>query len=196
MQRILLVEGTSLVLALAVAGLRAQRQLPASPPFQVVLSENGFQYVDDKGGIRRPDSVRDAFPSLGAVWVNGNPEGEMHLVWASPGTAAAYRLDHQFADGAVLIKEVLGGAHGQMTTGQANWASDTTKVWFVMIKDKKGRFAGNPLWGDGWGWALFKGDAPNKQVATDYKKDCLPCHQPARATDWVYVKSYPVLTHE
>jgi hypothetical protein len=64
MQRILLVAGTSLVLALAVAGLRAQRPPPASPPFQVALSENGFQYVDDKGDIRRPHSVRDAFPSL------------------------------------------------------------------------------------------------------------------------------------
>jgi hypothetical protein len=97
----------------------------------------------------------------------------MHLVWASPGTAAAYRRDHRFPDGTVLVKEVLAGEHGRMTTGQAHWASDTTKVWFVMIKDAKGRYPGNPLWGDGWGWALFKGDAPDKQVATDYRKGCL-----------------------
>jgi hypothetical protein len=185
----------ALMLALAGAGLLAQRPAP-SGGFQVDLSADGFQYVDEHGNIRRPDRVRDAFPSLGAVWVNGDPEGEMHLVSATPGTAAAYRLDDQFADGVVLVKEVLAGAHGRMTTGQANWATDATKVWFVMIKDRKGRYPDNPLWGDGWGWALFKSDAPNKQVATDYRKDCLPCHQPARATDWVYVKSYPVLTHE
>jgi hypothetical protein len=88
----------------------------------------------------------------------------MHLIWASPGTAAAYRLNNQFPDGTVLVKEVLAGAHGRMTTGQAHWASDATKVWFVMIKDTKGRYPGNPLWGDGWGWALFKSDAPNRQV--------------------------------
>jgi hypothetical protein len=41
------------------------------------------------------------------------------------------------------------------------------------------------------GWALFKSDAPDKQVATDYKKDCLGCHIPAKATDWVYVQGYP-----
>ena len=57
----------------------------------------------------------------------------------------------------------LAGAHGRMTTGQANWATDATKVWFVMIKDRKGRYPNSPLWGDGWGWALFKNDAPNKQ---------------------------------
>jgi len=186
----------ALIVALAGTGLLEQRQRPSPGGFQVALSADGFQYVDEHGNIRRPDRVRDTFPSLGATWINGDPEGEMHLVWVSAGTAAAYRLNNQFADGAVLVKEVLAGAHGRMTTGQANWASDATKVWFVMIKDRKGRYAGNPLWGDGWGWALFKSDAPNKQVATDYRKDCLPCHQPARATDWVYVKSYPVLTHE
>ncbi len=82
--------------------------------------------------------------------------------------------------------------NAQMTTGDAHWASGT-KVWFVMIKDEKGRYPDNPLWGDGWGWALFKSDAPDKQVATDYKKDCLGCHIPARTTDWVYVQGYPVL---
>ena len=28
-----------------------------------------------------------------------------------------------------------------------------------MIKDAKRRYPRNPLWGDGWEWALFKGDA-------------------------------------
>ena len=55
------------------------------------------------------------------------------------------------------------------------------------------RYPGNPLWGDGWGWALYQADAPNKQVATNYKKDCLGCHVPAQSTDWVYVQGYPVL---
>jgi hypothetical protein len=196
MQNTAVAAAGALALILAGTGVLAQQQTSSPGGSQVALRADGFQYVDEHGNIRRPDRVRDTFPSLGAVWVNGDPEGEMHLVWTTPGTAAAYRSDKQFPDGAVLIKEVLGGAHGRMTTGQANWASDATKVWFVMIKDAKGRYPGNPLWGDGWGWALFKSDAPDKQVATDYRKDCLPCHRPARDTDWVYVKSYPVLTHE
>ena len=57
-----------------------------------------------------------------------------------------------------------------MTTGDARWATNKTIVWFVMIKDTKNRFPNNPLWGDGWGWALFKADAPDKQVATSLQK--------------------------
>jgi cytochrome c len=79
-----------------------------------------------------------------------------------------------------------------MTTGDARWATKTI-VWFVMIKDTKNRFPNNPLWANGWGWALFKADAPDKQVATSFKKDCLGCHIPAQSTDWVYVQGYPVL---
>ena len=62
-----------------------------------------------------------------------------------------------------------------------------------MIKDANGRFADNPLWGDGWGWALYKPDDPLKNVATDYSKDCISCHVPAKATDWVYIEAYPTL---
>ena len=120
---------------------------------------------------------------------------QMHLTYASPGAADYYRRNKKFADGTVLVKEVFGTDHAQMTTGDAHWAKDT-KVWFVLIKDSKDRYPHNPLWGDGWGWALFKSDAPNKQVATDYKKDCLGCHTPAKTDDWIYVKGYPVLHGE
>jgi hypothetical protein len=113
MRRALLIALGALVAALAGSGLMAQRQSPPTAGFEMALSADGFQYVDDKGNIRRPDRVRETFPSLGAVWVNGTLEGEMHLVWASPGTAAAYRLDNRFADGAVLVKEVLAGEHGR-----------------------------------------------------------------------------------
>ena len=60
----------------------------------------------------------------------------------------------------------------KMTTGDAHCAKDT-KVWFVLT--------------------LFKSDAPNKQVATEYKKDCPRCHIPAKADDWICVKRYPLL---
>jgi hypothetical protein len=116
----------------------------------------------------------------------------LHYSYASPGAIDSYRRNGKFADGSVLVKEVYGTEHAQLTTGNANWASNI-KVWFVLIKDSKGRYANSPLWGEGWGWALFKCDAPGKQVATDYKKDCLSCHVPAKADDWIYVKGYPTL---
>jgi Cytochrome P460 len=156
-------------------------------------SFNGFDFVDKTGNIRKPADFRDLYQELGAYTpVDLNNNTEMHYTYASPGTAEYYRKNGKFADGTVLVKEVFATDHAQLTTGDAHWATKT-KVWFVMIKDDKGRYPGNPLWGDGWGWALFKADAPDKQVATNYKKDCLGCHVPAQSTDWVYIQGYPVL---
>jgi hypothetical protein len=153
---------------------------------------DNLDLVDAAGHIRKPADYRDRYQALGVYTVLDPSGNEMHYTYASPGTAELYRKTKRFADGTVLVKEVLATAHAQLTTGDAHWA-EGTKVWFVMIKDDKGRFPDNPLWGDGWGWALFKSDAPDTQIATNYKKDCLGCHIPAKQTDWVYVQGYPVL---
>lgn len=166
--------------------------LPAATPQRGAPNDH-FDLVDAKGNIRKPADYRDRYQALG-VWavVNSSNDTEMHYAYASPGAAEYHRKNGKFADGTVLVKEVFGSEHAQLTTGDAHWASGT-KVWFIMVKDEKGRYPGNPLWGDGWGWALYKSDAPDKQVATNYKKDCLGCHIPAKATDWIYVQGYPVL---
>jgi hypothetical protein len=153
---------------------------------------NGSELVDKTGNIRKPTDYRDRYESLGTYTVLDPKGNEIHVTYASPGTAAYYRKTGKFPDGAVLVKEVFGTDHAKLTTGDAHWASGI-KVWFVQIKDTKNRFPNNKLWGDGWGWALFKADAPDKQVATDYKKDCLGCHVPAQSTDWTYIQGYPVL---
>jgi Cytochrome P460 len=177
----------SLIVALVV--LTSQQPVRS----QSMGSTNGFDLVDKAGNIRKPADFRDLYQELGVYTpVDFNNNTEMHYTYAPPGTAEYYRKNGKFADGTVLVKEVFATDHAQLTTGDAHWATKT-KVWFVMIKDDKGRYPGNPLWGDGWGWALFKADAPDKQVATNYKKDCLGCHVPAQSTDWVYVQGYPVL---
>jgi hypothetical protein len=156
-------------------------------------SAGGFDLVDKNGIISKPADYRDKYQALGVFSVaTQSGDTEMHYTYAPPGTAEYYRKNGKFADGTVLVKEVFDTDHGQMTTGEVHW-SKGTKIWFVMMKDEKGRYPGNPLWGDGWGWALYKSDAPDKQVATDYKKDCLGCHVPAKSTDWIYVQGYPVL---
>jgi hypothetical protein len=178
----------TLLLILLLTALGSFRQAAA----QNKASFDGFKLVDKTGNIRKPDDYRDLYPMLGAYTVLDPKGNQMHYTWASPGAAEYYRRNKKFADGTVLVKEVLGSDHATMTTGDAHWATDI-KVWFVLIKDAKGRYPNNPLWGNGWGWALFKSHAPNKQVATGYKKDCLRCHIPAKADDWIYVKGYPVL---
>jgi Cytochrome P460 len=122
----------------------------------------------------------------------GRGSKELHLVYASPETVAAYRKNGRFPDGSVLVKEVFQAATGQMTTGAVSRA-DILEGWFVMVKDRKGRYAGNKLWGDGWGWSWFDAANPSKATSTDYKADCLSCHEPAHASDWIYVGGYPSL---
>ena len=180
-----------LVLALMVV------VLVGSPPVssQHTSGFNGFQLVDKDGNIRKPTGYREHYELLGTYTVLDPKGDQIHVTYASPGTAAYYRKTGKFPDGAVMVKEIYGTDHAQLTTGDSHWASGL-KVWFVKIKDEKRRYANNPLWGDGWGWALFQSDAPDKQVATDYKKDCLGCHIPAKSTDWTYIQGFPVLKSE
>jgi hypothetical protein len=126
------------------------------------------------------------------VLIKGGGSKELHLVYASPGTIAAYSRDGHFPDVTVLVKEVFETATKPMTTGTVSHA-DALKGWFVMVKDSNGRHFGNKLWGDGWGWSWFDAANPSKTTSTDYNADCLPCHQPARASDWIYVQGYPAL---
>ena len=151
-------------------------------------------HVDETGAIRFPKDFRTTMVHLGSWFV---PEGEasgFHDVYTEASSVDAYRKTGRFPDGATLVKELRGAKRGDYTTGaNVGFAVNTVKQWFVMIKDSKGRFPDNPLWGEGWGWALFKPDDPTKNVATNYRGDCLGCHVPAKANDWVYIEAYPTL---
>lgn len=152
------------------------------------------EYVDAEGNISLPLDFRRTFLHMGTFSVASRKEGvgpELHGVYARPQDVAAFQRDGKFPDGAVLVKDVYITASEQLSTGQVSWSKDV-KVWFVMIKDTKGRFPNNPLWGDGWGWALFEGGDPKKQVATDYRSDCRTCHVPARKNDWLYLGRLPL----
>lgn len=162
---------------------------------------NGFTVAADKSGNIRVPSIdyRAEWRVLGSWIVAGGDEvgGEsgasgVHVVYTQPGVIEHYRQTGEFPDGAVLVKELLGAKTSAMTTGVVSYASEL-EGWFVMIKDRKGRFSENPLWGDGWGWAQFEADDPATTITEDYKSACLQCHVPAKETDWVYVKGYPPL---
>jgi hypothetical protein len=176
------------IAAIAAAGISAMVAVAAD-------GQTGTTVADATGNLHVPDAYRAAYQSLGS-WAVAADQGqgakELHVVYSSPGTITAYRRDGRFPDGAVLVKEVFQTATGQMTTGIVSRA-DTLKGWFVMVKDSNGRYAGNKLWGDGWGWSWFDAANPTKTTSTDYKTDCLGCHVPAQASDWVYVGGYPPL---
>jgi hypothetical protein len=162
----------------------------------VGYGDEGFsRYVDDHGKITLPEDFRLKMVHLGSWFV---PEGDasgFHDVYTEASTVEVYRATGEFPDGATLVKELRHSRAGTYTTGQeVGYATEEIKQWFVLIKDRRGRFVENPNWGDGWGWALFKPDAPSKNVSSSYQADCLGCHVPARANDWIYIEAYPTLS--
>ena len=184
-KRITLAATVSVIVVLIASGSDAQDS----------SRDRGFSpYVDASGNIQFPSNFRDEMVHLGSWFV---PEGDasgFHDVFTEKESAQAFRKTGAFPDGATLVKELRAADAGDYTTGQnVSFPTDGLKQWFVMIKDSKGRFADNPIWGDGWGWALYKPDDPAKNVATNYKVDCLGCHIPAKETDWVFVEAYPTL---
>jgi len=184
-------------LCVALAGLSVIATVTANGQIKTRSQYNGTTaaVVDDKGNLRVPADYRTAYQMLGSWAVaadNGPGSKQLHVVYASPGTIAAYRKDGHFPDGTVLVKEVFKTTTKDMTTGTVSSAG-TLAGWFVMVKDSVGRFPGNKRWGEGWGWSWFDAANPTKTTSKDFRTDCLGCHIPAKATDWVYVFGYPGL---
>ena len=118
---------------------------------------------------------------------------EFHVVYTLPENVDAYRKTGAFPDGAILVKDVFATGTEAMTTGTSSYAN-TLIGRFVMVKDQGDKHAGtSPLWGDGWGWAFYEGTETKKTVSTDYKEDCLGCHEPVRNQDLLYIQGYPIL---
>jgi len=160
--------------------------------------------VDDAGNITLPRDFRSDWTFLG-TWsiaekdvehsgaASGHGAAGIHNVYTQRGVAKYFQQNRKFPDGAVIIKELLKATTASMTTGTVSRGHEV-EGWFVMVKDTKGRFGSNPLWGDGWGWALFNADRPDIPVTRNYKTECVGCHIPARKDDWIYLSGYPVLT--
>jgi hypothetical protein len=185
------------VLGVALAGLSVIGAVTAYGQIDTRSQYGGTTaaVVDDKGNLRVPADYQTTYEALGS-WAVAKDDGpgskQMHMVYASPGTSAAYRKDGHFPDGTVLVKEVFKTTTQGMTTGTVSSAG-TLAGWFVMVKDNVGRFPENKLWGNGWAWSWFDAADPAKTTSKDFRADCLGCHIPAKATDWIYVLGYPGL---
>ncbi len=107
---------------------------------------------------------------------------------------ADYRDTYQLLGSwAVAADEGRGSKELHVVLASPGSVEDDLKGWFVMVKDSAGRYPGNALWGDGWGWSWFDAANPTKTTSTDYRLNCKSCHVPAQATDWIYVDGYPAL---
>ncbi len=158
-------------------------------------AEESFSpYVDAAGNISFPGDFRMNMVHLGSWYVPEGGASGFHDVYTERSSADAFRKTGKFPDGATLVKELRAAESGTYTTGaNVSFATSGLKQWFVMVRDEQGRFGDSPLWGDGWGWALFKTDDTTVNAAADYKTDCLGCHMPVKDKDWVYTEAYPTL---
>ncbi len=170
--------------------------IAATAGLSLAVADNGFsEYVDEQGNINLPEDFRSSMVHLGSWYVPEGGASGFHDVYTEQATVEAFRETGKFPDGATLVKELRSSHAGNYTTGSGvSYATADIKQWFVMIKDTQGRFTDNPLWGDGWGWALYQPGDRTRNVAASYKTDCLGCHVPAKANDWVYIEAYPTLT--
>ncbi len=160
-------------------------------------------YVDSNGAISLPPDFRSTWAHLGA-WVvtstaaagqrldQTGPGAGIHTTYTQLASLKAYKKDGKWPDGAMLVMEVRALTWDDMPTGHVIVEGEPVK-WLVMVKDAKGRFPGNPNWGDGWGWALFKPAALKNNASTNCKNDCLGCHEPAKDSDLVFIQGYPAL---
>ena len=160
-------------------------------------------YVDSKGNITLPSDFRATWIHLG-TWVvtsraaAGPDLGPMapgiglHEAYTQPQSLRAYKKTGKWPDGTVIVQEIRRIEWDDVPTGHAMYAGEGAE-WFIMVKDSKGRFKNNPIWGDGWGWALFRAADPKKNVSTNYRNDCLGCHEVAKDTDLVFANGYPTL---
>ena len=153
--------------------------------------------VDSKGHVSLPKDYRQSWTHLGSWLVPAAdaPGHGFHDVYTQPEAVAQFRRTGKFPDGAVLIKEIRAVESGKLTTGAGHWAGKVN-VWFVMVKDAEGRFAGNPHWGKGWGWTLHEAKAPEVNASKGFKETCLGCHMPVKDSDWVFLDGYRTLDVE
>ena len=180
---------SALLIVGAVSALAAGASVAAS------RAAHAYPAVSDAAGnLRVPAGYRTTYQYLG-TWAVAADKGagtqQMHVVYASPGAASAFRKLGHFPDGSVLVKEVYDTATAPMTTGTVSHAT-ALKGWFVMVKDSTHAYPQSKLWGDGWGWSWFDADKPTVSTTRD-RNECLGCHQPAHATDLIYVQGYPAL---
>ncbi|WP_026191756.1 cytochrome P460 family protein [Methylosinus sp. LW4] len=178
---------------LAWTGLALAASLCASHAQEISAPEKA-KAVEAEAALHVPGAnYRGDWVQLGAFSVLADKPADgakqLHVVYTERKNIDAYLATGAFPEGAVLVKDVYAAKTEALTTGVASYAGELAGR-FVLVKDKSSR---SPRFGDGWGWAFYEGTETKLTATTNYKKDCLGCHEPARATDLVYVQGYPIL---
>jgi hypothetical protein len=116
---------------------------------------------------------------------------EFHNVYMNRPAWKDWQKGGEFADGTILVKELLSVGETEATSGKGYFQGEFSTV-AVMVKDKK-RFAAKP---GNWGFFIFGGDSPaGAQGAAFDDASCAQCHINHAQKDMVFTQYYPVLRH-
>ena len=148
---------------------------------------------DAKGQLIRPQDHREWVFVGAPVTPNDMNDGkaafpEFHNVYIDPPSFAAYKQTGKFADGTVILKELVSVGAKSMESGKGYFQGEFVSLE-AMVKDSV-RFKEEP-----GGWAFFRfGEAPNYQAVGARMKtaDCNACHSGSKE-DYVFTDTYPVL---
>lgn len=146
-----------------------------------------FPYVG-KTGRNAPPEIETARPrwSCLGTWAVQGADGaaESHTVYTWPSTVDAYRKTGRVPDGTIPVSEVR--KPSSCVLDDRNPRSDDVIWWFVMFKDSRGRYAGNPRRAQGWARAQFFPGNPAKDFAAIVRSDCMACPERTQNADRVY----------
>ncbi len=174
------VAATALALA-ALAALAATAADTASPPRPAPATAPAMAPAADKLPVAYPSGYRDWTHVKSMIVEPGHPlaglvEGTHHL-YANATAMRAYRGKRPFADGAVIVLDLLTTRHGDLAVVEG-----PRKAVIVMQKDSR-RFALT----NGWGYQVFGGaDLRQPQLDAAGASGCHGCHAAQATRDYVF----------
>jgi hypothetical protein len=106
----------------------------------------------------------------------------IHHVYANPKAMQGYRRGDGFANGAVIVFDLL-----EATTANSAIEEGGRKVVGVMAKDSR-KWAAT----GGWGFEAFKADSKtDRAIAGKAAAACFGCHEPQKSRDYVFSSYRP-----
>ncbi|GLP95536.1 hypothetical protein GCM10007895_08420 [Paraferrimonas sedimenticola] len=150
------------------------------------------ELVSASGEIAFPADFQTQLIHLGtnAVMGEGGEVQNLNGIYTQKLALEAFNQTGEWPDGTVFFKDIKFAKAEKLNTGTV-YHQQGSDIFFVMVKDTRGRFVSSPHWSDGWGWAMF--DPEPKANVSPNSSFCKTCHAPRQHTDWLYIDQYPAL---
>lgn len=160
-------------------GIKMHLAVVAASLFCAVSAGTVIAGEEGKHSVGYPEGYRNWTHIKSMVIQEGHPLydsfGGIHHVYGNKKALAAMKSGKPYPDGAVLIFDLLTAEKRDNAIVEG-----PRKVLGVMQKDSK-KFAST----GGWGFEGFRDDT-RERVVKDPAKDCFGCHEPQKATDYVF----------